>query len=263
MIEPVLTERDVAAWETWSAVCLRWAKTRLHRARVLKAAAVIQGMLLAAPHAYITWSGGKDSTALAHLCSILGVRQSMCQIDDLDYPGKREYVAGLAQAWGLAVDFVEPAHSMAERLRLEWAGEDIHSRRSTFSSDGFYDVVDRYAEERGRPGLYMGLRKEESSHRLRNRMKNGLMYRTATGEWRCCPLGDWASEDVFGYLFTHGIDPMDVYRCCADTPPGKLRMAWWVPGTSATRGQGVWLRRYWPSLYQRWLGLQPAASIYT
>lgn len=258
-IEPMLGKRDISAWQDWTCLCLLHATSRTHARRASQARTVVRQMREAAPSAYVAWSGGKDSTALACLCAEEGITVAMAQHDDYDYPGKVCYIQNVAARIGIEVDLLR-SEVPAEALRESLAGDDIHSRASSFS-EPFYRAVDGYAADRGYPGVYLGLRKDESYGRKMNRLKRGPLYQVGA-EWRCCPLVDWEAIDVFAFLLSRGIDVMPVYKCCADINPGLLRMAWWIPGSSASLGQGAWLRQYWPSLYRKWVELQPTGSAY-
>lgn len=259
MDEPILTPADEAEWHRWRLLWTRYGRTERHRNRVEEARRAVQRMRAEAPRAYSTWSGGKDSTALLALCVEEGVTRVMVQQDDYDFPGKPAYIQQVAAMLGVIPEVIS-TQIPGEMLAQEAPGEDIHGPRAAFSQP-FYAAVEKYAADQGFPGLYLGLRASESRGRALNLRSRGLIYQRQ-GEWRCCPLGRWGSEDVFAFLLARGLPVMAPYRCCADRAPGDIRMAWWLPGRAATRGQAVWLRRYWPSLYRRWLDLQPQGSTY-
>jgi 3'-phosphoadenosine 5'-phosphosulfate sulfotransferase (PAPS reductase)/FAD synthetase len=182
--------------------------------------------------------------------------------DDLDFPGEDVYVGTWGERWGLEVDIVRPDVSLAEVYAQGEIGEDIHSRKASLSRVGFYPLIDRYARRRGWPGVVLGLRSEESRYRAANRAMRGLEYFKNSGEAVCQPLGDWSARDVFAYLMARGIDPLPVYKCCANRSPEIIRKSWWAPGVAARHGDMVWLRLYWPSLYRQLLVMSPEASAF-
>lgn len=213
------------------------------------------------PQAYLTWSGGKDSTAMVLLASRLGVVRVMSVKDDLDFPGEREYVEVLAEQWGVALDIVEPTVSLQALLSETFAGDDIHGRGAKLSKAGFYPLVERYAAERGYPGIYLGLRASESRGRAMNAHCRGAIYKKKSGEVVCQPLWDWSDMDVYGYLFANDIPLLPLYKCTKFAErPGRIRKSWWAPGAAARKGQTVWLKFYYPSLFQRLTELVPGSS---
>lgn len=259
MDEPRLTDEDRRIWRKWRETCLRWSESELHRRRVLRTSEVIARMADQCPDAYVAWSAGKDSTALTHLalveCEIDA--HAMSIKDDLDYPGEREYLHELSAEWGIDVDIVEPDFSLLDWLDRHSdeikTGADFHSRASEFSQRAFYDLIDDYREAKGKPGVYLGLRKGESSGREGNRAAHGLIYTKRDGETVCQPIADWEDRDVYAYLFARDIPLLPVYKCVRLLDhPARARKSWWLPqgGTWTFRG-ATWLRTYWPSLYRK------------
>lgn len=266
--EPKLTDEDRRIWQQWRRTCKRWAQSKAHRRRVLRAGEAIHEMSQRHPDAYVAWSGGKDSTALAHLvlaeCGVDTHAMAIC--DDFDYPGEVDYLQILAGDWGVEVDIVEPDFSLQQWIadhadEIETAA-DLHSRASEFSDRAFYSLIDRYRDARGRPGVYLGLRTDESHGRTDNRMKRGLIYTKSDGEPVCQPIADWQDRDVYAYLFARDIPLLPVYQCVRlHDHPADIRKSWWLPhGGSKADFEGLtWLRTYWPSLYRRLCELLPKA----
>jgi len=271
MDEPRLTDEDRRIWTGWKRTCLRWSESKAHKRRVLKAANAIYHMHQDHPDAYVAWSAGKDSTALAHLAlAKCGVdTHAMSVKDDLDYPGERTYLRRLSAQWGIDLEIIEPDFSLQQWIadhanEIETAG-DFHSRASEFSDRAFYKLIDRYRDSLGRPGVYLGLRADESGGRLDNRIKRGLQYTKRDGEPVCQPIADWEDRDVYAYLFSHDIPLLPVYRCVRlHDHPADVRKSWWIPhgGSKADFEGATWLKAYWPTLYQRLCDILPEATTY-
>jgi 3'-phosphoadenosine 5'-phosphosulfate sulfotransferase (PAPS reductase)/FAD synthetase len=272
-LEPRLGPADHSAWSSLRILALAHARTRDHARAVDRAKAAGWKALETAHAWHLMWSGGKDSTAMAHLMTVgMGEKVKLVsEKDDLDYPGELEYVTGLARAWGASLEVIRPKESPAEWVRQHGLGiggaDDMHGRDAGLSKACFYNVVEE--SNRGADGIFLGLRGEESTGRLRNRCMNGLMYRkrptptSPAGLMVCQPIADWTGLDVFAYLFSHGIDPLDVYRCIGlmhRREPWTVRKSWWIPGSQGARGQVTWLRHYWPSLYLRLCEWIPAVK---
>lgn len=264
MREPVLTPEDHRIWRQLERTALAWSQSRTHRRRVDKARAVVDEMATRFPNAYVAWSGGKDSTALAHFVSVeCGAASRAFSIkDDLDFPGEVEYVEQLAAWWWLDTEIVRPPFSLQQWLIDHpevMARDDHHSRSAALSREAFYPLVERINEERG--GVYLGLRSEESHGRRMNRAKRGTIYEQSSGQTVCQPLCDWAGLDVFAYLLSRRIDPLHVYRCVRlHKSPWLVRKSWWVPcGSTMGHTGATWLRTYYPSLYRRLCELLPDA----
>lgn len=266
MDEPVLTDQDRKIWEAWRRECLMWTRTSTHKRRVQAARDDVRRMMDICPDAYVAWSAGKDSTAMAALCAEEGIRGRYMSIkDDLDFPGEVEYLKSVAGQLEIAdkLDVVWPPISLQKWLEEHdvRSGEDLHSRQHKFSQDCFYSVIDDYRSAAGIPGVYLGLRTRESKGRRMNRWCRGKIYRKLDTETVCQPIADWAMQDVYGFMFERDIEFLHVYRCVRFArKPGVVRKSWWVPGHGVKDGETAWLRHYYPSLYQRLLELFPDAQ---
>jgi 3'-phosphoadenosine 5'-phosphosulfate sulfotransferase (PAPS reductase)/FAD synthetase len=266
MSEPLLNAEDRRIWERWRRVCLLHARTAGYRRRVEKAREHIAEMGERCPSSYLAWSAGKDSTAMVHIATeVLSEPAAMSIKDDCDFPGEEEYVSVLAKKWGVRLDVVIPQHSMQERL-AELAitpGDDIHSRSAKFSDESFYSLIEEYRRKHGLPGVYLGIRKDESYARLMHRASRGAIYTKRDGETVCMPICDWSDKDIYAYLFANEVELFPVYRCVRlAKSPAAIRKSWWVPGSAARYGQMIWLKSYYPSLYNKVRELMPGASIF-
>jgi len=264
---PRLSRDDARVWDTWRLTFAMHARTEEYRRAVDRAKASIFDALGNDGPWALMWSGGKDSTAMAHLASAetMGAVPLVSEKDDLDYPGEREYVTKLALEWGASLKIITPRISPAAWLSehgfdLDGA-DDVHGRSAGLSKACFYREVETANE--GCAGIFLGLRSEESKGRRLNRASHGLLYRKRNGQLISQPIADWTGMDVFAYLQANGIEVLPVYRCVAlmhRHEPWRIRKSWWIPGAHGARGQVTWLRHYWPELYLQLCEWVPAAK---
>lgn len=268
--EPMLRSEDVACWERWRSVFALHARSRDHARVVDEARRIIGRELDRSSAPQVSWSAGKDSTALTHLvvvgCGAKHVRV-VSEKDDLDYPGEETYITELAREWGAKLDILRPPMSPLEfierRAAMMSCGEDIHGRSAALSKACFYGVME--AANAGHDLVMMGIRAEESGRRRILGQTRGAAYTIKSGTRRAHPLMHWRGLDVYAYLQSVGVEPLHVYRCVAlmhEREPWRLRKSWWLPGRSAGHGQVAWLRRYWPSLWAKVKHLFPDARAY-
>lgn len=259
-MEPNLSPEDVRVWDRWQVTFRMHSRTQHFRRAVDGAKRAGARALDGVASPMVSWSGGKDSTAMTHLLAVgMGARAHVVsEKDDLDYPGEEDYVRALGAAWNLDLEVVHPPVSptawLLERRGQFSAGEDAHSRGAGLSKACFYGVMERANE--GHDLVVMGLRAEESGARRELRRARGLVYHLKSGQRRAIPIADWTGLDVFAYLQAHDIEPLPVYRCCGWLPehraePWRIRKSWWIPGSHAKHGGAAWLARYWPSLFAK------------
>lgn len=270
--EPILSADDLDAWEVWRKAALIHASTRAFARRVQSAKDAVSRWLDQCERPCVSWSGGKDSTCMTHLvCVEMGLRDRVTVLsekDDLDYPGEEQYVRDTAAAWGLRLQIVRPPVSpwgwlLANRHALG-AGSEMHARSSGLSKACFYGVME--AADRPFDGVALGLRSDESATRRRVRDTRGRVYRLASGQVRCLPVADWSGLDVFAYAHSRGVALLPVYHCIGmmhRDEPWMVRKSWWIPGSHAGSGGVQWLRRYYPSLYEKLCALFGDAWQYT
>lgn len=269
--EPILRADDIAAWDVWMRTAAAHASTTSFRRHVDTAKRAVDQALARSRNASVGWSGGKDSTCLAHLVTVeMGARdvELLSEKDDLDYPGEDTYVTQLAEQWGAWLRVVRPTLSPAAFIEAEaragrlQPGDDIHSRAAALSKSCFYAVVE--AAHQDHDCVLLGLRAEESRARKQNRAARGLVYQLRNGQVRANPLGDWTGLDVYGYAVSRGIVLLPLYRCIGLQhvhEPWHLRKSWWLPGSQSGSGGVAWLARYYPTLYRRLVSWLPHASL--
>lgn len=271
--EPILRADDLRAWDIWQRAAAVHASTQAFARRMNGAKHIVDRTLSKASRVACAWSGGKDSTCMAHLVTVeMGAKgvELLSEKDDLDYPGEEAYVAELAAQWGATLRIVRPTISptswLNEHATEMGVGDDIHGRRAGLSKVCFYRLMEE--ANRSYDAVMLGLRAEESAQRKALRRRRGPVYplRSQGGQIRGLPIIDWKGIDVYAYAISRGIELLPLYRCIGfmhATKPWMVRKSWWLPGDSATYGGVAWLRRYYPSLYAKMQEWFPGASMMT
>jgi 3'-phosphoadenosine 5'-phosphosulfate sulfotransferase (PAPS reductase)/FAD synthetase len=201
----------------------------------------------------VSWSGGKDSTALVHLVrSVILDAPIISQFDDCDWPEKRPYMERVAAAHGWDFHVVEPEFSVFDRVcetRLGW--EAITDQRHSLTQDAFLRPLDDARKQLGCVGVFLGLRNQESEARTMNTSVRGVLYEAA-GVWKCNPLAHWRATDVFAYLVAHGVEVNPCYTMDAQRLPESVRLSWALPTPGTVKyGDMEYLRRHFPKQFQR------------
>jgi 3'-phosphoadenosine 5'-phosphosulfate sulfotransferase (PAPS reductase)/FAD synthetase len=202
----------------------------------------------------VSWSTGKDSTAMTHLVRSLYVDTPiMIQFDDCDWQTKHDYAGRVANAQGWDVHRVEPDFSVWECIKNGRIGEDnFCSLSHTLTRDAFLTPLAAQQRELDCNGVYMGLRAEESRARRIHLRSRGELYQLKSGEWRCCPLARWTSEDVFAYLVANEIEINPCYFNNRFLPPEEIRVSWAIPTPTSIRyGDMEHIRYYYPEQFRR------------
>lgn len=212
---------------------------------------------------YVACSGGKDSVVLAHLVNTIAPGTLVwSEKDDMDYPGEREYLAGISAKYGWSLEIASPSVSLWDVIGTFDTCEDLHSRGTSFSDQFFYSLV---AEQESKyDGAYLGLRTQESRGRFINYAVRSDIYQRKNGKHTCTPLATWEAEDVFAYLVSREIPIFDVYfkTLFVGGDPCKIRKSWILPSGRAAQGQALFLKHYYPEIFDRLRKICPEVNSY-
>jgi len=179
----------------------------------------------------VSWSGGKDSIVLEHICRILDVKRSFIVHNELEYP---QFMRWVDVQKPEALEYVNTGQD------LLWLSENKHMlfpKKSSTSARWFSIVQhkgqDKYFKDNGLDAIILGRRKADG-----NNFPNGEDSYTnkKTGTVRYCPLMNWSHEYVFAFI---------TYYHCALPPIYN-----WPRGY--TVGTGPWAKRKVSSDHQGW-----------
>jgi 3'-phosphoadenosine 5'-phosphosulfate sulfotransferase (PAPS reductase)/FAD synthetase len=250
----------------WAAILQR-AMSPAHRRKVAIARERMAEALALHPGAHLGWSAGKDSTALAAMIGEMGIAvPAFGEKDDLDYPAEVEYLHALGARFGITVDVLTPEVSLLQFLKDRKVSliADLHGQTAALSSEHFYGLLRKHRQKAGYNAVILGLRSNESKHRAVNRASHGWMYeRKSDGLTIICPIADWEDIDVHAYIASRDVPLMPLYLCVdpsGDTEKSamRLRKSWFVAGGGPARyGHYVWLRRWWPDLWEKIADIDP------
>ena len=186
--------------QRWRRTFSEWATTEEHQQAVQRAHERIAEALTTHRRAFVSYSGGKDSTALVHL-----VLQHEPEIMVLHWDYGRAFVpyavhrAILDNATALGV----------KNLRMETSADYVRLGRKA------QNVMGRHLIGRLLPALaaegydldFVGLRAEESLKR-RRRIEARRMVSVIE---ECWPLWDWRWLDVWAYIVAHNLPYLWLY----------------------------------------------------
>lgn len=205
---------------------------------------------------YVSWSGGRDSTAAVHLSATADPRVPVVWFDSgLEFPDTHAYITAMAKRWNLnlhiitatpdALSIMEASGAWDHGAAPGWDAPDLHEALITRPA--------RHAREQFGNAEVWGLRASESAGRRALLAPGQGTFTRADGTVVCSPIWSWRDLDVTSYLAAHDIDENPAYaRLRAAGATGKdLRVGLALDGNNLNFGRVIWLRRCYPDLYRR------------
>ena len=228
-----------------------YAKTRLHKIRVKRSIAIIDRAFATLPESawYVAFSGGKDSTVVSSLVSWL----------------PRLYVD---EEWLLpeTEEYLHRTKALHRIKKRDEHAEFFTAWENDSSAWTGKNVTGRYAQSQGWGGVFLGLRKEESSERKIHLETQGpLFFNKSRQMWQCNPIADWTWQDVWGYIVSSNSDYNRAYDRLdqIDVEPERQRIGPLAQRKVLQYGQMVILKRGWPDLYNEFAAKYPEAKGYS
>lgn len=235
---------------------LKWklrARTREYKKNIAKSRKIISEAMKKGKMA-VSWSTGKDSTAMCHLIKrMYPETEILIQFDDCDWPEKKRYADRITSSFQWKPHVVIPDFSVWNRICKGTLGiEDFCSTSNKLTQEGFLDLLLKKQKELGCVGSFLGLRAQESKARKMNFHKRGALYIKKNNTWVCCPLSEWKTDDVFAYLIENNIEINPCYFNNQIISPEEIRLSWAIPMPNQYFYADMeHIRRYYPKQYQR------------
>lgn len=229
----------------------------------LEALNLISNFLDFAEKPYVSFSGGKDSTVLVHLVSRINKDvHVLTEANDLDLDpkGKKEYCYKFIKDCG-----------MKNYFYLETEDSQLEEVKKTGNNYWYDTFLEKYTTIYKPDSFFMGIRAEENKNtRGKFLWSKGLIHQYAdtpanrkkwtAGMVVCSPLGWWTGMDVFAYILKEKLLYNSVYDKDEYLKPHELRYgSMYLSGVSFSKYHRLWLKKYYPSEFERLQSVIPEA----
>lgn len=211
---------------------------------------------------FVTWSGGRDSTAVVALARQVRPHVPVVWYDSgLEYPETHAYIRGLAESLKLNLYILKAEPSALEILALTGAWDHGALYRSDVPDLHDALIVGPAAKAGALfgAGELTGLRAEESVGRRVLLARADGHYRRANGTEVFAPIWAWSGLAVRGLLAAEQIPANPVYARLAQVgaPERAQRVGLVVDGNNAENGRFTYLRAGWPDLWAELCAVLP------
>lgn len=202
---------------------------------------------------YVSWSGGKDSTTVVRMASLINPLIPVVFFDSgIEFPENVDYMHRMAERWGLNFHTITAVPDALTILKNSGIWDDTAPLADTADlHETLIGVPSRAADQRFGAAHLWGLRAKESDARRRLLSPGRGQFTRSTGTRVCSPIWDWSDDTVWAYLAAHGVPENPVYdKLMSLGAAGKdLRVGMAFDGSNLQHGRVRWLRLGWPELY--------------
>jgi 3'-phosphoadenosine 5'-phosphosulfate sulfotransferase (PAPS reductase)/FAD synthetase len=237
------------------ALYLATSRLRSHRARVDRTRERIAEAFASSRLAYVSFSGGKDSTVVLHLAQQLRHDVLSCFYDSgAELPSTYQLVRHVQDTWTTVLSWCYPQRTILDILRAVGIGHNDATeslRAGQIADEIIKDVARTAASALGTDCYMLGLRRDESAGRKADLNKRGALYRMLDGQLRCCPIWDWTDDDVWAYIVSNEVEYNEAYDRTALRQRREIRVCTYAGNTSERYGRFAWLKHEYPDLFRR------------
>ena len=209
---------------------------------------------------YIAVSTGKDSMSMLGLIYELGIIDIMFHDSRVELPESYNIISKINKNFN-TVKIIKSPVDVLEVYKKKNAFE-IGACEDIAFTEAMMQPIESWIKENNYDLAFIGLRKQESSRRRKMLCHYGSYFYSKTHKInQCFPLADWKGEDIWAYLLTHPILKNMIhpayYKDKLVDDPAKIRISWYCDPTMSTKGHFLWLKHYYPHLFENLLKSNP------
>lgn len=193
---------------------------------------------------YVSFSAGKDSAVIAHVCHAAKPSIPILMIDPgcpthwLESERARWLAYASANGWNLTLYPWDKWEARRDSDTEQQYRDRIHS--------SMFDAIDTRARVDGLACKVMGLRAAESRQRTMLVAMRGDAYEYQDGTRAVLPIARWSVEDVWAYIVTHDLPWLDIYDAIGPQARNGL-----IGRNGERFGREEYLRYHFPDAW-RW-----------
>ncbi len=236
------------------------AKLPAFNRKVEHAQNIIERALSMSDNFYIAWSSGKDSTVASHLAWSINPDIPGVYFDaDCAFPESYEYLDLIAQQHKIIKWKTEPMLDTFERL----GGPNAPGIERATMESTVYQPIKALLEEHHFDGVILGLRSEESEGRAKTAKYHGTVYQYKRDDVvRCLPVAHFSYRDIWAYIVSRNLRYNRVYDKMWGLDPENQRVSYWAGETKRTYGRFVFLKQFYPELFNQFAKRFPEVREY-
>lgn len=205
-------------------------------------------------HSYVSWSGGKDSCVVVHLCYTINKNIKIMHIKSgYGLPDGYQFMKDFSFLFKLNYEEIETTIDYIE-LCKEFGLPHMrsHSIQTKIVNKIKKNPANKWAMENGYNEMFWGIRAEESLKRKALARYKGKIFTDKDNLKRISPILDWNVKEIFAYhhAFNLPVNPIYLKENCGEIRE-TIRNTGWLSTDGENRGRLEWLRKNYPGQYRK------------
>jgi phosphoadenosine phosphosulfate reductase len=219
--------------------------------KIVKSNSILNEFFNTCENPYIAFSTGKDSSVCLDLALKIKPDIPIVYFDaDAKTPDTAEMLDYFTnQSYNVIRYKTEPLLETLKKYGFNHPKIETYTMKSTV-----YEPIKKLLKEYNFDGVILGLREEENHGRKMMLRKHGsLFFQKRDCVYECNPISKWTSTEVWDYIDSNKIKYNKEYDNTLFLPREKIRVSYCYGETFRTCGRVVFLKHYYPELFNRFL----------
>jgi len=233
---------------------------RLQLTREARSRKVIRELLAKCKKPYVAWSGGKDSTLMLYFALKEKPDIEAVYLDaEASLPDTEQFIRKIVKEWNINFRRLKtrPILEVFKQYGVDAPNIEYQTMKATV-----YEPIKQLVSE-GYDGALVGIRAEESrGRRTGGRNYGELFYAKRNRSWQGWPMLWWRKEEIWAYIDAFNIPYNTAYDKTAFGPREEIRVSYWAGESNRQFGRWMWLKYYYPDLFNRFAAEFPEVRHY-
>lgn len=190
-------------------------------------------------------SGGKDSTAMAHLVRQYCEPIMLWNDSGLELPESKDVIQKLS-------DMLKCRIIIAKGDAISAWQKNMADGKTDVDQTALFGPSQQAIKDNGISLEFVGLREDEAKARKMLLRSRGAIFQNK--RWGCMtafPMRKWKSEDCLAYIDEHNLPLHPAYTRTEWKEREKIRVSWVYDDRWESEGQSEYCRKYYPKIYRQ------------
>lgn len=204
--------------------------------------------------AYVSWSGGKDSNVVLHLCRCINPDVKVMHMESgYSLPDNFKYIFDVVKKYNINFEELKAEIDYLE-LCSEFGLPHLRDKKTQQKvvKQIKKNPATEWALKNNYKTMFWGIRSEESNDRKALAKFKGRCFIDKNGIEKVSPILNWTVKEIWAYHLENKIPVNGIYikENCGESCE-TIRNTGWLSTDGENRGRLEWLRKNYPEQYRK------------